>query len=59
MANQLKGHPTLEELMAEQGTSPIDFSTLPKDPEPDDDWVDEFIATYREWRGHKRTDSAA
>jgi hypothetical protein len=58
MQSQLKGHPTLEELMEEQGTGPIDFSTMLHDPDPED-WVEDFVATYREWRGHKRTDSAA
>jgi hypothetical protein len=42
------GHPSIEQLMAEQGTGPItDVS------------VEEFVATIREWRGHKRTDQSA
>jgi hypothetical protein len=53
------GHPSAEELMAEQGTGPImDVSELHGDFWPEDESIEEFIATYREWRGHKREDPA-
>jgi hypothetical protein len=46
--------------MAEQGTGPItDVSVLHGDFWPEDESVEEFVATIREWRGHKRTDPSA
>ena len=54
------GHPSLEQLMAEQGTGPItDVSVLHGDFWPEEESVEEFVATIREWRGHKRTDPSA
>ena len=47
-----KGHPSLEQLRAEQGTGPItDLSKLKGDFWPDDEFED-FLAALREWRGH-------
>ena len=54
------GHPSIEQLMAEQGTGPItDVSVLHGDFWPEEESVEEFVATVREWRGHKRTDPSA
>ena len=54
------GHPSIEQLMVEQGTGPItDVSVLHGDFWPEDESVEEFVATIREWRGHKRTDPSA
>jgi hypothetical protein len=54
------GHPSVEQLMAEQGTGPItDVSLLHGSFWPEDESVEEFVATVREWRGHKRTDLSA
>ena len=54
------GHPSIEQLMAEQGTGPItDPSVLHGDFWPEEESVEEFVATIREWRGHKRTDPSA
>jgi len=54
------GQPSIEQLMAEQGTGPItDVSVLHGDFWPEDESVEEFVATIREWRGHKRTDPSA
>ncbi len=54
------GHPSIEQLMAEQGTGPItDLSVLHGDFWPEEESVEEFVATIREWRGHKRTDPSA
>ena len=51
------GHPSIEQLMAEQGTGPItDVSVLHGDFWPEDESVEEFVATIREWRGHGRTE---
>lgn len=51
------GHPSIEQLMAEQGTGPItDVSVLHGDFWPEEESVEEFVATIREWRGHQRTD---
>jgi hypothetical protein len=52
------GHPSVEALMAEQGTGPIhDMSTLRGDFWPEDESAEEFLETLREWRGYKRADS--
>jgi hypothetical protein len=54
------GHPSFEQLMAEQGTGPItDVSELHGDFWPEEESIEEFLATLHEWRGHKRTEPAA
>ena len=54
------GHPSFEQLMAEQGTGPItDVSLLHGDFWPEEESIEEFLATLYEWRGRKRTDPAA
>jgi hypothetical protein len=54
------GHPSVEQLTAEQGTGPInDVTVLHGDFWPEDESIEDFVATIREWRGHKRTDSSA
>ena len=54
------GHPSIEQLMAEQGTGPItDVSVLHGNFWPEEESVEEFVATIREWRGHKRPDPSA
>ena len=54
------GHPSVEQLMAEQGTGPItDVSMLHGDFWPEEESVEEFVATIRQWRGHKVTDPSA
>jgi hypothetical protein len=46
--------------MAEQGTGPItDVSVLHGDFWPEQESIEEFLATLHEWRGHKRTEPAA
>ena len=43
--------------MAHQGTKPItDGSVLRGNFWPEEENVEDFIATYREWRGHKRAE---
>jgi hypothetical protein len=43
--------------MAQQGTGPsTDISVLHGDFWPEEENVEDFIATYREWRGHKRAE---
>ncbi|MGA2041427.1 MAG: hypothetical protein ABSH42_19265 [Bryobacteraceae bacterium] len=54
------GHPSVDQLTAEQGTGPItDVSVLHGDFWPEDESVEDFLETLHEWRGHKRTDPAA
>ena len=54
------GHPSVEQLMAEQGTGPItDVSVLHGDFWPEEESIEEFLATLREWRGHKPTAPSA
>jgi len=54
------GHPSFEQLMAEQGTGPIaDVSALHGDFWPEDESIEDFLAILHEWRGHERTDPAA
>ncbi len=54
------GHPTIEELKADQGTVATEN---PRDlmgnfwPEEED--IDVFLDTLREWRGHDKADRAA
>ena len=45
--------------MAEQGTSPITaVSVLRGDFWPEEESLEEFVATIREWRGHRRTEQS-
>ena len=54
------GHPSVEQLMAEQGTGPIaDVSVLHGEFWPQEESIEDFLETLHEWRGHKRTDPAA
>ena len=54
------GHPSFEQLMAEQGTGPItDVSVLRGDFWPETESIEEFLATLHEWRGHKKSDPVA
>ncbi len=54
------GHPSIEQLAAEQGTAPItDVSVLHGDFWPEDESIEDFLAALYEWRGHKRTNPAA
>jgi len=54
------GHPSFEQLMAEQGTGPItNVSALHGDFWPEEESIEEFLETLYEWRGRKRTDPAA
>ena len=53
-------HPSFAQLMTEQGTGPItDVSELHGDFWPEEESIEEFLATLYEWRGRKRTDPAA
>jgi hypothetical protein len=43
--------PSFEELAAQQGIAPIaDFETLLGEPLPEDESVEEFSASLRDWR---------
>ena len=54
------GHPTFEQLMAEQSTGLItDVSALHGDFWPEEESIEDFLATLYEWRGRKRIDPAA
>jgi hypothetical protein len=54
------GHPSVEQLVAEQGTGPItDVSVLHGEFWPDEESIEDFLDTLHEWRGHVRTDPAA
>jgi hypothetical protein len=54
------GHPTIEELIVEQGVVfPRDPHELLGDFWPQDESIDDFLTAMREWRGHSRTDPAA
>lgn len=56
----LGGHPSIEELVAEQGTRfPADPSELLGDFWPEEESIDEFLRALREWRGHDNRDRAA
>jgi hypothetical protein len=54
------GHPSVEQLVAEQGTGPItDVSVLHGDFWPEDESIEEFLEALHEWRGHVPTNPAA
>jgi hypothetical protein len=54
------GHPSVEELMARQGTGPIfDVSVLHGDFWPEEEHIEDFLEALHEWRGHGRTNPAA
>ncbi len=55
-----EGHPSVEELVAEQGT------VFPKDPRellgdfwPEEESIEDFLSALHEWRGHRTSDRAA
>ena len=51
------GHPSVEQLMGEQGTGPItDVCVLHGDFWPEEESIEDFLSTLREWRGRARTD---
>jgi hypothetical protein len=48
-------NPTLDELIAQQGKSPVtDLSELHGDFWPDDEPIEDFLTALHDWRGHKR-----
>lgn len=48
------GHQSFEQLMAEQGTGPVtDVATLHGNFWPEEETIEEFLATLDEWRGRK------
>jgi hypothetical protein len=54
------GHPSVDQLMAEHGTGPIaDVSVLHGDFWPEEESVEDFLDTLREWRGHRWSDPTA
>jgi len=55
-----EGHPSIEELVAEQGTVfPADPRELLGDFWPEEESIEDFLAALHEWRGHRKTDRAA
>jgi hypothetical protein len=55
-----EGHPTIDELVAEQGVVfPRDLHDLLGDFWPQEESIDDFLSAMREWRGHTKTDPAA
>jgi hypothetical protein len=54
------GHPSIEELVAEQGTKfPADPGDLLGDFWPEEESIEDFLRAFHEWRGHDRRDRAA
>ena len=52
--------PSSEELASQQGVQPIaDPTELLGDFWPEDESIDDFLATLRRWRGHTDVDQAA
>jgi len=50
-----KGHPSIEELIADQGlVFPRDPKELLGDFWPEDEPIEDFLAALDEWRGRKR-----
>ena len=54
------GHPSVEQLTAEQGSGPItDISELRGSFWPEEETVRQFLDALHEWRGHKQANPAA
>lgn len=54
------GHPSIEEIVAEQGTRfPADPAELLGDFWPEDESIEDFLKALHEWRGHDKSDRAA
>jgi hypothetical protein len=54
------GHPSIEELVAEQGTKfRDDPADLLGDFWPEEESIDDFLKALHEWRGHDKSDRAA
>ncbi len=54
------GHPSIQELVAEQGTKfRADPAELLGDFWPEDESIEDFLRALHEWRGHDRSDRAA
>ena len=54
------GHPSIEELVAEQGTRfRADPAELLGDFWPEEESIEDFLAALHEWRGHDKRDRAA
>jgi hypothetical protein len=55
-----QGHPSVEELVGEQGTVfPADPHELLGDFWPEEESIEDFLSALREWRGHSKSDRAA
>ena len=60
VAYSATGHPSVEELLAEQRTGRIsDTSVLHGDFWPAEESIEDFLDALHHWRGHKQTDPAA
>jgi hypothetical protein len=56
----LTDHPSIAELVAEQGTKfRADPTDLLGDFSPEDEPIEDFLKALHEWRGHDRSDRAA
>jgi hypothetical protein len=54
------GHPSIEELVAEQGTRfRTDPADLLGDFWPEEESIEDFLRALHEWRGHDKSDRAA
>ena len=54
------GHPSIQELVAEQGTTfRADPAELLGDFWPEEESIEDFLRALHEWRGHDRSDRAA
>ena len=54
------GHPSIEELVAEQGTKfRTDPADLLGDFWPEEESIEDFLRALHEWRGHHKSDRAA
>ncbi len=52
-----QGHPTIDELVAEQGVIfPREPRELLGDFWPEDESIEDFLRELRGWRGHRNTD---
>ncbi len=52
-----RARPTLEELCAQQGKSPVDDISVFAGAWPNDEPVEDFLAALRDWRGHGKSEN--
>jgi hypothetical protein len=57
--HNFEAHPTLDELIAQQGKGPIsDVRVLHGNFWPEDEAIEDFLAALHAWRGHSQSNKS-